>query len=917
MKRDPRVEERVEELLDGDLSPEEVCADAPELVDAVRERWRRVKSLERDVDLLFPSPRDSRSSSPSLGELPLVPGYDVQSELGRGGVGVVYRAWHVRLNRAVALKMLLAGEFAIPEEVARFSREAQVVAGLRHPNIVHVYDVGDLHGRPYFTMELVEGETLARKLAGPPLSAADAARMIATLARAMHVAHEGGVVHRDLKPSNVLMTADGTPKITDFGLARRLDAASVLTRSGATVGTPSYMAPEQAQGRTHAIGPAVDVYALGAILYEMLTGRPPFRAETPLETQMQVVTQDPVTPSRLNAKVGRDLETICLKCLEKDPSRRYDSAAALADDLDRFARAEPIHARPIGRALRLLKWTRRRPAKASFAAGSALLGVAIFAALLWIDSERTVLARLVGEDLATADAHLRSSEWSSARAAIERAKGRLGAREDRADVVAIERDLALAERLRAARFLRVGIASGELDHAAADREYALALEEHAIGAVGDEPARVAERIRGSRVKDALVTALDDWAVCARAADRIDWVLSVVRRADPDPAWRDVVRDLSVATDASALQDLVDAADVAKQPVSALLVLASRMRGAGIDSADFLRRVQLEHADDFWANFECATALDDRRDPDAIAGYLAALAIQPDSMAVLGNLGGALAGQRRYDEALVYFGRALALDPSMAVLQLNYASALCLAEKYDDAIAHARESLRIDPTLWQADGALAQALWRTGKFAEAAEAGGRLLASGHADADQHRSMQWLIDDCTRRIALLERLPGLQSGELKAENSTERAYLALYMLSERRDGESAELFARAFEESPELADDILSGYRMAAARAAASAGGPTSDLDPQARSAWRERSRDWLRADIAHWSRTAPTATERLRDEIRRRILQIRAEPRLEPYRDGTYLGSLAEDEREQWTALWRDLDALQYRIEQAK
>src|SRR6516162_3981396 len=241
-------------------------------------------------------------------------------------MGVVYKAWHRRLNRAVALKMLLAGPYARPEELERFLREAEAVAGLRHANVVQVYDVGDLDGRPYFTMEYVEGGSLAQKLAGTPQPADQAAALVAALAEAIQVAHQSGIVHRDLKPANILLTGDGTPKIADFGLARHFDGEPGFTLSGTRIGTPSYMAPEQVIGKTGTIGPAADIYALGVLLYEVLTGRPPFRGETAAETERQVLNHEPVSPSRLNPKVPRDLETICLKCLSKEPGRRYASA---------------------------------------------------------------------------------------------------------------------------------------------------------------------------------------------------------------------------------------------------------------------------------------------------------------------------------------------------------------------------------------------------------------------------------------------------------------------------------------------------------------------------------------------------------------------------------------------------------------
>jgi WD40 repeat protein len=329
---------------------------------------------------------------PSAGSAwPHVPGYEVLGELGRGGMGVVYKARHVQLDRVVALKMVLPGAEARADDLARFRAEALAVARLQHPNIVQVYEVGEHQGRPFFSMEYVDGGSLSPRVRGTPLPPRAAAELVEMLARAVHHAHERGVVHRDLKPANVLLAACGlaagarpqaaygVPKITDFGLAKRLDADGLQTRTGAVLGTPSYMAPEQARGQNRAVGPAVDVYALGAILYECLTGRPPFKGATPVDTVLQLLDSEPIPPRRLQPDCPPGLETVCLKCLHKEPRQRYAGALALAEDLHRFRAGEPVAARPLGAAARAQQWCRRNPLPAALLAGvvlSLLLGTA-------------------------------------------------------------------------------------------------------------------------------------------------------------------------------------------------------------------------------------------------------------------------------------------------------------------------------------------------------------------------------------------------------------------------------------------------------------------------------------------------------------------------------------------------------------
>jgi serine/threonine protein kinase len=426
----PSLEQQLDDLLSrwaelrqrGETqSASHLAADSPELVEELRRRIRALQSMEALLGLSPGGPPEGASApadpaatkaygaglplGPSGAELS-IPGYRIEGLLSRGGMGVVYRARQLQPDRPVAIKMILAGRHASPEQRERFKREAEAVARLNHPNVVQIYEVGEHEGQPFFSMEYVAGGSLAQRLDQAPMSARQAAEWTAVLADAIADAHAQGVVHRDLKPANVLLqerttgdTGDtgerqkkevlsSSPvspvvqlKITDFGLAKRLDLNAGHTPTVAFLGTPSYMAPEQAEGRTRDVGPPADVYALGAILYEMLTGRPPFRGETEVETLSQVRSQEPVPPSRLQPKVPRDLETICLKCLRKEPGRRYAGAADLAADLRRFLGGQPILARPTPWWEVGLKWTRRNPAWAALAAVSVAAVAALL--LLW------------------------------------------------------------------------------------------------------------------------------------------------------------------------------------------------------------------------------------------------------------------------------------------------------------------------------------------------------------------------------------------------------------------------------------------------------------------------------------------------------------------------------------------------------
>jgi eukaryotic-like serine/threonine-protein kinase len=449
--------------------------------------------------------RDPSETAGRRGVGPPVPGYEIRGLLGRGGMGVVYRALQTRANRPVALKMILGEGQGRPDHMERFRIEAESVARLRHPNVVQIYEVGEVQGLPYFSLELLEGGTLADRLGGLPMPPRPAAELLATLARAVQAAHVAGIVHRDLKPQNILFDRDGVPKVTDFGLAKRLDVEDGPTVTADIMGTPAYMAPEQALGKNHQVGPRADVYALGAILYAMLTGRPPLQGSTWRETLLMVPDQEPVSPSRLQPKVPRDLETICLKCLAKEPQRRYGSAEGLADDLARFLDGRPILARRTPAWERGLKWARRHPTAAAIGAIATAVAIGLAAAirhsnetarLRGLNEEGRVAAlrREAAGELARGQELLARGELDEARAALA---GLLGVirPEPRLEEV---RSLASASLGEVGRRLE-GRSRREADRARLARFVTLADEAQFqdAGAAGLDPVAAPDRCRDS------------------------------------------------------------------------------------------------------------------------------------------------------------------------------------------------------------------------------------------------------------------------------------------------------------------------------------------------------------------------------------------------------------------------------------
>jgi serine/threonine-protein kinase len=753
------VEERAEEVA-RHLATCRVCdataAQLDDSDDAILRSLRRALGHSGDTTVRgFPAGSDAAPP-------PRVGGYEVLGELGRGGMGVVYLARQARPERLVALKVVLGGAHAGTEEQARFLAEADAIARLSHPGIVQVFAAGSHDGLPFLALEYLPGGSLERQLAGQPQPPAQAAVLAETLARAVQHAHSQGVVHRDLKPANILLSAPAKPqaaegaaacglagaKITDFGLARQ--GAGGLTQTGAVMGTPSYMAPEQAQGKKD-IGPGTDVWALGAILYECLTGRPPFKAATGMETLALVLQEEPVPPRRFQPGVPRDLETVCLKCLEKDPQRRYPSAGELADDLARFLRREPVRARPIGWVQRTWRWARRHPARAGLAAALAILAVSAVAGGLWYQGERgrlalrrTSLERDVAEALREAEGHRRraaalTDRPAAWRAALQEARSalrRAGALLER------EADLAGEETSRQVRQAEAELAADERDRALLERFDEVLMEgaqadesrrgfrsvhffpclREALAAyglpVGEDVGRAVALLGGRQaaVRVKLLAVLDVCLLHAPLAqsEARRWLQHVLELADTDP-WRREARQMMLAGDAR-LRGLVGQAPVERQPPSFLITFPQALGPGGVhDAVALLRRAQPHHPADFWLNFHLAHAIDRsaavaapaagereltarQRDllHDAARFYSVALSLRPQSAGVWCNLGVVLRELNDLDGAIACHKKAIHHDPRFAPAHSNLGVALRARNDLVGAIASYRKAIACDP-----------------------------------------------------------------------------------------------------------------------------------------------------------------------------------------------------------------------------
>jgi tetratricopeptide (TPR) repeat protein/tRNA A-37 threonylcarbamoyl transferase component Bud32 len=784
-----------------------------------------------------------------------VAGYELLGVLGRGGMGVVYKARQVKLNRLVALKMVLAGAHAGALQLARFATEAEAVARLQHPNIVQIYEVGEHDGLPFLSLEYLAGGSLARKIAGKPQPPRAAAETIELLARAMASAHERGIIHRDLKPANVLLDKDGLPKITDFGLAKRLEDDSGQTRSGTLMGTPSYMAPEQARGRTHEIGPHSDQYGLGAMLYELLTGRPPFVGTTLNETLFQVCNQEPVPPTRLQPKCPRDLETVCLKCLQKEPPRRYAGCEALADDLHRFLAGEPIKARPVGRGERVWRWCRRNPRVAALSAAVGVLLLTVAASLavvaVRLGRERQAVAetrKAAGQRLDQATEAVAGGDFARAQDLLRWSDPLLATHPDLGDVRSSLETLraqvdVYAEFRRLLDRARFACRFGSRQQKEEGRRYChqlLALYDEiegrqGHGAAGLPPLSAEQQqlfkedvfeafLTAAQVEQELARGGGDAAERQAARQALDWlnradrVLSSTRTLHVHRAlcWAKLGNREAERADMDQAQAIppTSAVDHFWHGFANHLRGDEALRQKDVKAAhDFYREEMTDYAaflqlrpDHFWGYFNwanCHAQLNERADLyDALIGYTACMRLRSDFPWPYNNRGTVHLRLGEPDLAVADFSAALARNPDYPEAHANRGLAYLALHKTDLALDDFSRAIALDPAYVEAYAKRADIYSERKQYAEAAGDYTRLLALG-ADkgplltkrAAAYRALgrpDEAIEDYGQLLAL------------NANNLPARAARVDLFLQRERYAEAREELTRVLEAQPKMAD-----------------------------------------------------------------------------------------------------------------
>jgi serine/threonine protein kinase/Flp pilus assembly protein TadD len=760
--------------------------------------------------------------------------YRVLRPHAKGGLGEVFVAEDTELHREVALKEIQKEHATDTPSRARFLLEAEITGNLEHPGVVPVYGLGTYpDGRPFYAMRLVKGDSLKKAIENfhrreqpgrdpgeRSLAFRELLGRFVDVCQAVAYAHSRGVLHRDLKPGNVMLGKYGETLVVDWGLAKPVGraepfpadgevtwrpssgSAAAATQAGTALGTPAYMSPEQAAGRLDQLGPASDIYSLGATLYALLTGQAPYSGSDKGEVLRQVEQGELESPRRVQPSIPAALEAICLKAMALRPAGRYGTALALAADVEHWLADEPVSAYREPLRLRARRWARRnKPAVAALAAAVLVALLLGGAGLRWAHRQAEERRQGVEEALAKAAAMQRQARWAEARAILEQAESRLGEEgsEDlRRRVHGARQDLDLVARLDAVRLKRATLSQGRIDIATPGREYAAVFQEAGLGPRDNDAGEVAARVRSSAVRQELVAALDDWAYCLGRGKRLDWVLAVARRADPDP-WRDRVRSPQVWNSKRRLARLAQAARARKVPPRFLGVVGMQLKRLGGDGEALLRSAQERLPGDFWVTFELGNALKDKPAGEAAGYFRAALALRPGTAAVHNNLGNTLYVRGRLAAAVKEYRRAITLEPRYAQAFYNLANALQAQGRLARAVKEYRRAIAVEPKFVRAISNLGITLTYMGRQAEAVKEFRRAIARDPEDATVHSNLAnalysqgqlaEAVKECRRAIALDPKLAGAYNN------------LGVALHSQRKWAQAVKAFRRAIGLDPQ--------------------------------------------------------------------------------------------------------------------
>ncbi len=914
-----------------------ICKDPECSGCAVSERSKTINLYQKGRKNT-PIPSNSNTNHDSLRkpnpELPFLPGYQITEEIGRGGMGIVYKAKQTGLNRWVALKMNRSEHLDCPESRARFLAEAEVVACLKHPNIIQIYEIGDSEGVPYFSGEYVEGGNLHEFLNGKPQTPKVAAAFVETLALAVHAAHENNVLHRDLKPSNILLqpkvnpqhsdgedstlkSEDGNhkdllsylPKIADFGVAKLLGRDQGYTKTGEIIGTPSYMAPEQATETKGANQPTIDIYSLGAILYTLLTGRPPFIAPNAIDIVRLKLEREPLSPRRLQPEVPRDLETICLKCLQQSPQQRYSSALALAQDLNCFQQGRPISARPIGPLQQFCRWAKRNKVLTGFLF---LVTVLFISGAVAYGRQVQVAERLRNDTVVRIQLLMQQADrfedqakgqttdfsgWEKALSCVKEAE------------VLLENHPTLTAQKQQVDFFRLRIQKGQKRAQAAlekDRKkqaeqrklqriqnqlekllmnytslgtprekqskifkkIIVTFHELGLNVLTDSPVDLGERIHRHPLRNLLYRTLASFTMESEEAKRRQ-VLTVLLHSEKDKRLHPVLEFLRdqdylafcqwVQKNNGTQNDIRNLMALNPAPPEGFCVLVGEVlfrNGAQQDAIDVILIRQKRSPDSLWLNVTLGSFFGTSApsQPARAVAYLrTALALDPDNTTIMNNLGCALSGMWEFEDALYYFGQAVNKQPTNPILYCNRGVCLVKNRQFTKGIADLKHAIALDPDYRHAHRCLGIAYFENANYLQA-ENQFNIYLNNSKGSDPH--IINLARQCRVFQILEQKLPAAVSGEYRPPTAPE--YMALSQICYRKSWfkSAYTLSQQAFKNFPFLKEDRRgSWHRYNAACYACLATMPATQdpqpISPNEKNKLLKQALIWLEADLTSW------------------------------------------------------------------